>query len=390
MSTDTSPTTPTTTTVTSTTPTTTTATTTTAPSTSAEAAPEIDMDALMAFVFRAVDEVGATLNAALVVLGDKLGYYRDLAAHGASTPGELAQRTGTAEPYAREWLNAQAAGNFVTYDPGAGRYTLPAEQAVALTVEDSPAFLPGLFQIALGTVHDMDHILAAARNGAGFGWHEHVTDVHLGCERFFRPSYHAHLVQEWLPALDGVVDKLRAGAHVADIGCGHGSSTVLMAHAFPQSRFIGYDYHPESIAIARQRAQDAGVADRVRFAVATAQSLPSGDFDLITMFDCLHDMGDPVGAAEQVHQALQPDGTWMVVEPMAGEHVEDNLNPVGRAYYGFSTLLCTPASLSQDVGLALGTQAGPARIRDVATAAGFTRFGTVAQTPFNRVMEIRR
>jgi len=354
-----------------------------------DAAPEIDMDTLMAFVFRAVDEVGATLNAALVVLGDKLGYYKDLAAHGPTTPAELAQRTGTAEPYAREWLNAQAAGQYVTYDPETCRYTLPAEQAVALTVEDSPAFLPGLFQIALGTVHDMDHILGAARNGAGYGWHEHVTDVHVGCERFFFPSYNAHLVADWLPALEGVMPKLEKGILVADIGCGHGASTILMAQAFPNSRFIGYDYHPESIAVARQRALEAGVPDRAIFEVSTAQSLPASGYDLITMFDCLHDMGDPVGAAEQVRAALSADGTWMVVEPMAGDRVEDNLNPVGRAYYGFSTLLCTPASLSQDVGLALGTQAGPARIHDVATAAGFTRFASVAQTPFHRVLEIR-
>lgn len=353
------------------------------------AAPQVDMDVLMSFVFRAVGEVGATLNTALVVMGDKLGYYRDLAAHGPTTPAEMAERTGTAEPYAREWLNAQAAGDYLTYDPATARYTLPPEQAVALTVEDSPAFLPGLFQIALGTVHDMGHILDAVRNGAGYGWHEHVADVHHGCERFFRPSYNAHLVADWLPALDGVVDKLEAGTLVADIGCGHGASTVLMAQAFPQSRFVGFDYHPESVTTARERAVAAGVSDRATFEVATAQMLPGGEYGLVTMFDTLHDMGDPVGAAEQVRRALAPDGTWMVVEPMAGDHVEDNLNPVGRAYYGFSTLLCTPASLSQDVGLAIGTQAGPARIRDVATAAGFTRFASVAETPFNRVMEIR-
>ncbi len=358
--------------------------------TPAAPAAEVDTDALMAFVFRAVDEVGATLNAALVVMGDALGYYRDLAAHGPSTPAQLAERTGTGEPYAREWLNAQAAGAYVTYDPGSGRYTLPPEQAVALTDEDSPAFLPGLFQVALGTAHDTGRIVDAARSGTGYGWHEHHTDVHLGCERFFRPSYHAHLVQEWLPALDGVVDKLRAGARVADVGCGHGASTVLMAQAFPASRFVGFDYHEASVETARRRAAAAGVADRVEFEVASAQSLPGRGYDLVAMFDCLHDMGDPVGAAQDVRRALAPDGTWMVVEPMAGDRVEDNLNPVGRAYYGFSTLLCTPTSLSQDVGLALGTQAGPARIRDVATAAGFTRFATVAETPFNRVMEIRR
>ncbi|MEN3122653.1 class I SAM-dependent methyltransferase [Janibacter sp. LM] len=352
-------------------------------------APPVDMDALMGFVFRAVDEVGATLNAALVVLGDKLGYYRALAEHGPSTAAELATRTATAEPYAREWLNAQAAGQYVTYDPATTRYTLPPEQAVALTVEDSPAFLPGLFQIALGTVHDMDHILEAARSGAGYGWHEHVSDVHQGCERFFRPSYIAYLVDAWLPALEGIVPRLEQGIDVLDIGCGHGSSTILMAQAFPRSRFTGVDYHARSIEVAGQRAVEAGVQDRVTFEVASAQALPGSGYGLVTMFDCLHDMGDPVGAAEQVRTALATDGTWMVVEPMAGDHVEDNLNPVGRAFYGFSTLLCTPASLSQDVGLAMGTQAGPARIHDVATVAGFTRFASVAETPFHRVMEIR-
>jgi len=350
---------------------------------------QVDMDKLMAFVFRAVDEVGATLNAALVVMGDKLGYYRDLAAHGPSTPSALAERTGTSEPYAREWLNAQAAGAYVTYDSTTGTYTLPPEQVVALTEEDSPAFLPGFFQIALGTVHDTSHILEAARSGAGFGWHEHDTDVHIGCERFFRPSYHAHLVDEWLPALDGVVDKLRQGTSVADVGCGHGASTILMAQAFPASSFVGYDYHSESIDTARERAAAAGLGDRVRFEVAPAGGFGGTGLGLVTMFDCLHDMGDPVGAAKHVRGALADDGTWMVVEPMAGDHVEDNLNPVGRAYYGFSTLLCTPSSLSQDVGLALGTQAGPARIRDVTRAGGFTRFARVAETPFNQVFDIR-
>ena len=361
----------------------------TSPPETAGTEPQIDMDVLMQFVFRAVDEVGATLNAALVVMGDKLGYYRDLAENGPSTPSQLAQRTDTAEPYAREWLNAQAAGSYVTYDAQTGCYTLPAEHAVALTVEDSPAFLPGFFQIALGTVHDTQHILEAARNGAGFGWHEHGTDVHAGCERFFRPSYNAHLIPEWLPALDGVVEKLHAGGTVADVGCGHGASTVLMAQEFPKATFVGFDYHEESIATARERAEAAGVADRVRFEVSSAQSFGGAGYDLVTMFDCLHDMGDPVGAARQVREVIADDGTWLVVEPMAGDRVEDNLNPVGRAYYGFSTLLCTPSSLSQDVGLALGTQAGPARIREVVTAGGFTRFETVAETPFNRIMQVR-
>ena len=363
--------------------------TTTTEQTTEQTEQTVDTDLLMQFVFRAVDEVGATLNAALVVMGDKLGYYRDLAEHGPSTPAQLAERTGTAEPYAREWLNAQAAGAYVTYDPESGRYTLPPEQAVALTVEDSPAFLPGFFQIALGTVHDTEHILEAARSGSGYGWHEHDADVHVGCERFFRPSYNANLVGAWLPALDGVVEKLQRGASVADVGCGHGASTILMAQSFPRSTFVGSDYHEASIATARARAEEAGVADRVRFEVAPAQSFGGTGYDLVTMFDCLHDMGDPVGAARHVRQAVADDGTWMIVEPMAGDRVEDNLNPVGRAYYGFSTLLCTPSSLSQDVGLALGTQAGPARIRDVTTAGGFTGFRSVAETPFNRVLEVR-
>jgi len=353
---------------------------------------EIDTDKLMSFVFRAVDEVGATLNAALVVMGDKLGYYRDLAENGPSTAAQLAERTRTAEPYAREWLNAQAAGAYVTYDPSTKRYTLPPEQALAMTDPDSAAFLPGFFQIALGTVHDAQHIVDAARSGAGYGWHQHDTDVHVGCERFFRPSYHANLISTWIPALDGVEQKLRDGALVADVGCGHGASTILMAQAFPNSTFVGSDYHAASIDTARSRATEVGVRN-VSFEVASAQEFGAtpGEtgYELVTMFDCLHDMGDPVGAARRVRDVIADDGTWMVVEPMAGDHVEDNLNPVGRAYYGFSTLLCTPSSLSQDVGLALGTQAGPARIRDVTAAGGFTRFRSVAETPFNRVFEVR-
>ncbi|MFG1620388.1 methyltransferase domain-containing protein [Kribbella sp. NPDC049227] len=349
----------------------------------------IDSDKLMGFVFRAVDEVGATLNAALVVMGDRLGYYQALADHGPTTPSELAERTSTSERYAREWLNAQAAGGFVEYDPDSGRYTLPPEQAVAMTDPESPAYLPGFFQIALGTVQHTTEMIEAARSGAGIGWHERTSDVHVGCERFFRPSYNANLLTSWLPALDGVVAKLERGATVADIGCGHGASTILMANAFPHSTFVGSDYHQESIETARLRAAEAGLGERVSFEVAPAAGFSGSGYDLVTTFDALHDMGDPVGAARHVREALAPDGTWMLVEPMAGDKVEDNLNPVGRAYYGFSTLLCTPASLSQPVGLALGTQAGPARIQDVTTAAGFTRFRTVAQTPFNLVFEVR-
>jgi 2-polyprenyl-3-methyl-5-hydroxy-6-metoxy-1,4-benzoquinol methylase len=350
---------------------------------------EVDTDKLMQFVFRAVDEVGATLGAALVVMGDKLGLYRALAGSGGLTPAELADRTGTSERYVREWLNAQAAGGYVTYDPDTGRYTLPPEQTVALTDPGSPAFLPGLFQTAIGSVLDSPKITEALRSGDGFGWHQHVHDVHEGCERFFRPGYNAHLVADWLPSLEGVVEKLERGALVADVGCGHGASTILMATAFPHSQFVGSDYHAGSIETARSRAEQAGVGDRVRFEVASAAAYAGQGYDLVTMFDCLHDMGDPVGAARHVRSTLKPDGTWMIVEPNAGDRVEDNFNPIGRAFYGFSTLLCTPASLSQEVGLALGAQAGEARIRDVVTAGGLARFRRAAETPFNLVYEAR-
>ena len=349
----------------------------------------IDTDKLMSFVFRAVDEVGATLNTALVVMGDKLGLYRALAGAGPIGAAELARRTGISERYAQEWLNAQAAGGYVDYDPDSGRYLLPPEQTVALTDEDSPAYLPGFFQIALGSVIDSPRVTQAAKTGAGIGWHDHVADVHDGCERFFRPGYNAHLVAEWLPALDGVVAKLQRGARVADVGCGHGASTVLMAEAFPASTFVGFDYYKGSVETARNRAAGAGVDDRVKFEMAAASAYPGQGYDLVTMFDCLHDMGDPAGAARHVRGSLAPDGTWMIVEPAAGDRVEDNMNPVGRAYYGFSTLLCTPSSLAQDVGLALGAQAGEARIRAIVTAAGFNSFRRVAGTPFNTVFEAR-
>jgi SAM-dependent methyltransferase len=349
----------------------------------------IDGQKLEQFVFRAVDEVGATLNAALVVMGDRLGLYRALAGAGGLTSDELARRTGVSERYVREWLNAQAAGGYVEYDPDTATYTLPPEQAVALTVEDSPAYLPGFFQIALGTVIDSPRIVENARNGDGFGWHEHNHDVFEGCERFFRPGYNANLIASWLPSLDGVVSKLEQGAKVADIGCGHGASTILMAQAFPNSTFVGSDYHDGSIETARTRAAEAGLSDRVTFEVAPAAGHPGDGYDLVTTFDCLHDMGDPVGAARRVRQLLAADGTWMIVEPMAGDRVEDNLNPVGRAYYGFSTFLCTPASLSQEVGLALGAQAGEARLTDVVSAGGFSRVRRAAETPFNLVLEAR-
>jgi SAM-dependent methyltransferase len=342
------------------------------------------------FVGRIVGELGATVNAALVVIGDELGLYKAMAGAGGITPGELAERTGTSERYVREWLNAQAAGGYVEYDPGERRYTLPAEHAVALADESSPYFMPGAFQLMTASVRDEPRIREAFRSGAGVGWHEHNHGVFEGCERFFRPGYVANLVPSWIPALDGVEEKLRAGASVADIGCGHGASTILMAEAFPDSSFVGFDYHAESIEAARERARAAGLpARRVRFEVSPAGGYHGTGYDLVTTFDCLHDMGDPVGASRHVHDSLAEDGTWLIVEPFAGDRVEDNLNPVGRVYYAASTLLCTPASLSQEVGLALGAQAGESRLRDVVTSGGFTRFRRAAETPFNLVLEAR-
>jgi SAM-dependent methyltransferase len=349
----------------------------------------IDPAKVEQFVMGALGELGATLNAALVVIGDRLGLYRAMAGAGPLTPAELAESTGTDERYVREWLNAQAAGGYVTYDPDGGRYTLPPEHAVALADESSPAFLPGAFQLMTAAVRDEPRITEAFRSGAGVGWHEHSHGVFEGCERFFRPGYQANLVESWIPALDGVEAKLRAGARVADVGCGHGASTLIMAEAFPESTFTGFDYHDGSIAAATERARAADVGDRVRFGVAAADAYPGAGYDLVATFDCLHDMGDPVGAARHVLETLAPDGTWLIVEPFANDRVEDNLNPVGRIYYGASTLLCTPASRSQDVGLALGAQAGEQRLRDVVTAGGFSRFRRATETPFNLVLEAR-
>jgi SAM-dependent methyltransferase len=349
----------------------------------------INMDKLNAFLGQVVGELGATVNAGLIVLGDRLGLYKAMDGAGPISSSELAEKTGTAERYVREWLNAQAAGGFVTYDPETKRYELPAEQAMVLANENSPAFVGGAFELATATLKSGPEIEAAFKTGAGFGWHQHDPGVATGCERFFRPGYNANLVSSWLPALEGVEAKLRVGANVADIGCGLGASTRLMAEAYPRSRFTGFDYHKESIDLARKETKDAGLQDRARFEVAPAAAFPGTGYDLIAMFDSLHDMGDPVGAAKHVRQTLAPDGTWLIVEPIAGDKVEQNLNPVGRAYYAFSNFLCTPSSLSQEVGLALGAQAGEARIRDVVTAGGFTRFRRVAETPFNAVYEAR-
>ena len=346
----------------------------------------IDQDKLMDFLHKFVGDLGATMAAGNVLVGDRLGLYRVLAEH-PMLPYELAERTGTATRYVDEWLRGQAAGGYVEYDPQTGAYSLTPEQAFALTDPEGAVFMPGAFELAIGALRSDHKVTEAFRTGAGVGWHEHDDEVFSGCERFFRPGYAANLVTSWLPALDGVEDKLRAGARVADIGCGLGASTTLMARAYPESSFAGSDYHEESVIQARKRA--SGLNGQVTFEVASAQSFNGGPYDLVTSFDCLHDMGDPIGAARHIREMLAPDGTWMVVEPYAGGSVSDNLNPVGRVYYSFSTFLCVPNALSQDGGYSLGAQAGEEPVQRLATDAGYTRFRRVAETPFNIVYEVR-
>jgi 2-polyprenyl-3-methyl-5-hydroxy-6-metoxy-1,4-benzoquinol methylase len=349
----------------------------------------IDEGKLEQFMGQFVADMGAAATAPLVLIGDKLGLYKAMADGVPVTPADLAARTGCRERYLREWLCQQAASGYVEYDPAGGTFTLPPEQALALADDDSPVFIPGAFQLLAAMIKDEPHITERFRSGEGFGWHEHDHDLFEGTERFFRPGYLAHLVGEWLPSLEGVVERLRAGARVADIGCGHGASTILMAKAFPSSTFVGSDYHEGSIEAARRAAERAGVADRVTFEVASADDFGGGPYDLVCVFDALHDMGDPVSAAAHVRDQLAPDGTWMVVEPYANDTVEENLNPVGRVFYAGSTMLCTPASLSQDVGLALGAQAGEKRLTEVLNEGGFSRVRRTAETPFNLVLEVR-
>lgn len=345
-------------------------------------------DKLMSLVHRAVGDFGSILTGALVVLGDRLDLYRHLADAGRPlTSAELAAAAGCAERYVREWLNAQAASGYVTYVDG--RYALDEEQATAFTDESSPACVIGGFQGMLAATRAVDRLTVLFRTGEGLGWHEHHDDLFRGTERFFRPGYLANLTTSWIPALEGVEDKLRRGAKVADVGCGHGASTIIMARAFPQSAFTGFDYHAPSIDAARKAAAQADVHDRVSFEVASARQYPGTGYDLVGFFDCLHDMGDPTGAARHVLTSLAPDGTWLIVEPFANDDTAANLNAIGRVFYSVSTLVCTPASLSQEVGTALGAQAGETRLREVVTAAGFTRFRRAAETPFNLVLEAR-
>lgn len=350
----------------------------------------IDENKLNELLGRFVGDLGATLHAGSIVIGEKLGLYKAMATPNERvTAAELASRTGTNERYIREWLNANAASGYIQYDEAADSYYMTDEQVLVMTNEDNPAYLPGAFILATSALRALPQLTDRFKTGDGFGWHEHHEDLFRGTELFFRPGYIANLLTSWIPALDGVEDKLKSGASVADVGCGLGASTILMAKAFPQSEFVGFDYHAGSIDKARDRAKEAGVGDNIRFEVAASKDFPGSDYDLVAFFDCLHDMGDPVGAAGHVRSSLKNDGTWMIVEPFANDTFAENHNPVGRVYYSASTMICTPASRSQEVGLGLGAQAGEKRLREVAEAGGFTNFRRATETPFNLVLEAR-
>ena len=350
---------------------------------------EVDPDKLDEFVGRFVNDVGAVMHAATVLIGDQLGIYKAMADGEPRTAGDLARHTGLDARYLEEWLSAQAASGYAEYDAETDRFWLSPEQAFVLTKEDNPMFVPGGIEVAASTIRDVDLLTEAIRTGTGVPWGDHHHSLFHGTDRFFKPNYIGHLVDSWLPALDGVVERLEQGAKVADIGCGHGASTILMAAAYPNSEFVGFDFHSPSIDAARLAAADAGVSDRVTFEVASAKDYPGTGYDLVAFFDCLHDMGDPVGAAEHVRQSVADDGTWLLVEPYANDDRVDNLNPVGRIFYSASTLVCVPNSRSQEVDLALGAQAGESRLRAVAEQGGFSRFRRAAETPFNLVLDIK-
>jgi SAM-dependent methyltransferase len=359
-------------------------------STQVPSTPVYDPEKLNAFVGRMLGDIGAVATAVNVIVGDRLGLYRALRDHGPQTAAELAQHTGTNERNVREWLANQAASGYVDVDTSNGRFSLPSEHAAIFADELSPVNMCGLFDVLQTLFIDEPKVTESFRTGSGVGWDQRDAQLFTGTNRFFTPAYRAHLVGEWIPALDGVEQKLRAGARVADIGSGFGTSTILMAQAFPASTFIGFDYHAGSVAAANQAAKDAGVAERVHFAVASAQAFPGENYDLIACFDCIHDMGDPVGAASRILKALAPDGTFLMVEPFAHDRLEDNLNPVGRIFYGVSSMVCTPASLAQEGALGLGAQAGEARLRAVFEEAGFGSFRRATETPFHLVFEGRR
>ena len=349
----------------------------------------IDEKKLNKIIQKVIEDIGATFHAPLVLIGEKLGLFKAMAGQGQLTAAELAQRTGTAERYVAEWLPSMAAGGYVNYDPETERYYLSEEQAFVFADESSPAYLAGAFQAATAAIRSEPKITEAFRTGKGVGWHEHDPDFFHGAERFYKPIYLTNLVSAWIPALDGVEEKLKAGALVADVGCGFGASTIIMARAYPKSTFIGFDYHSPSIQWARKRASESGLSDRVRFEDAAAKEIPDTGYDLITAFDCVHDMGDPVGVTAHILKCLKDDGTWMIVEPYAGDSVEENFTPVGRLYYCASVLLCVSGALSQDDDHALGGQAGEARLREVVKKGGFTRFRRAAETPFNIVYEVK-
>ncbi|MBA2378549.1 MAG: class I SAM-dependent methyltransferase [Blastocatellia bacterium] len=351
----------------------------------------IDENKLNELLGRFVGDLGATMHAGLIVIGERLGLYKAMAEPNERITAEaLAQKTGTDERYIREWLNANAAGGYVEYDADKDAFYMTDEQAFVMTNENNPAYLPGAFILATAALRSVPKITERFKTGEGLGWHEHDADLFCGTELFFRPGYVANLVSSWIPAMDGVEDRLKAGARVADVGCGLGASTIIMAQTYPNSEFFGFDYHDKSIETARKKADDAGVGDRIKFEVASSKEFPGGGYDLVTFFDCLHDMGDPVGAARHVNESLTDDGAWMIVEPFAGDTAQDNHNPVGRVYYSASTMICTPASRSQEVGMCLGAQAGEKRLREVASEGGFSRFRRAAETPFNIVLEARR